>query len=241
MRLVIEERQPGRPAREEALLASYAAILGIPVVGMTWKPFVRKRVSPLPGDIVAGSIAFVRSALQSLGRQLPKPDPYPEALRPFLHRDVWLAGTVGEVLAQERTVFIKPAKRWKLFTGFVVDTPNPPQLYNVSRREPVWASTPVKFLSEYRVYVVEGRIRFVGFSDNGGDRDFYPDMRVVKKAVEAYTRAPLGYAIDFGVLSTGETALIEVNDGFSVGAYDNIPAADYYDMVVHRWFELSTL
>lgn len=46
-----------------------------------------------------------------------------------------------------------------------------------------------------------------------------------------------GYAIDFGVLSTGETALVEMNDGFSVGAY-GINQEDYTDMVMARWEEL---
>lgn len=32
-------------------------------------------------------------------------------------------------------------------------------------------------------------------------------------------RKTAGYVIDFGVLDTGEIALIELNDGFSFGAY----------------------
>jgi hypothetical protein len=241
MRLVIEERHTGKPAREEALLATHAESTGVPVERMTWKPFVRNRIKPLAGDVVAGSVSFVRAALQTLGRTLPKPNPYPLPLHPWLHRKVWLGGTVGDVVGEysKGPLFIKPAKRWKLFTGFVLDEPNPPQLYRVSRSEPIWCSEPVNFLSEWRVYVVRGEIAFMGLTDYGGQREFVPDMEAVRGAVGAYRNAPSAYAIDFGVLKTGETALIEVNDGFSVGAYDGIPPDRYFAMVATRWAELA--
>lgn len=47
------------------------------------------------------------------------------------------------------------------------------------------------------------------------------------------------YAIDFGVLSTGETALVEMNDGFAVGAY-SIDAANYTDTIAPRWVQLMS-
>ncbi len=240
-RLVIEERRAGRPDREEALLATHAESVGLPIVRMTWKPFLRRRVQPEPGDIVAGSVAFVRAALQSLGKQLPHPNPYPEELTGFLYRRVWKGGTVADVLASGQRVFIKPDRRWKRFTGFVVETPNPPELYGVARHETVWCSEPVSFRSEWRCYVVRGEIRFVGFSDFGGNRlhSIEPNHDEMHRAVAAYRNAPSAYAIDFGVLSSGETALIEANDGFSVGAYDGVPAATYFDMVATRWQELA--
>jgi hypothetical protein len=238
VRLVIEERRTGKPDREEALLASHADAVGIEVVRMTWKPFVRKRVQPEPGDIVAGSVSFIRAALQSLGKELPRPNPYPPELTNVLRRRVWLGGTVADVLASGQTVFMKPAKRWKLFTGFVVDSPNPPQLHAISRREPVWCSEVVTFLSEWRVYVIRGEIQFIGHSPFGGDEAQEINPFVASHAVRDY-RGPAAYAIDFGVLDNGVTALIEVNDGFSVGAYDDIPAATYFDFVATRWKELA--
>ncbi|MMZ69751.1 hypothetical protein D1872_326510 [compost metagenome] len=50
--------------------------------------------------------------------------------------------------------------------------------------------------------------------------------------------APAGYAVDFGVLSTGQTALVELNDGFSIGAYDGIEAGLYWEVIQARWQEL---
>lgn len=81
-RLVIEERREGHPDREEALLASFAATLNIPVVGMAWKPFTRSRFKSKQGDVVAGSVKFVRAALKALGKEPPTQNPYPDALRP---------------------------------------------------------------------------------------------------------------------------------------------------------------
>lgn len=239
-RLLAEERHPGKAAREEALLIAHAESLGIPVERTTWKPFLRKKVQPRPGDVVAGSVSFVRAALQSLGKQLPPQNPYPAELAPWLYRKVWQVPRLGDVLTGGLgTVFVRPAKRWKLFTGFVVDQPNPAHLYGVSRHEPVWCSEVVTFVSEWRVYVVEGCARFIGLSDHGGNRDAKLDLDQVTAALGAFTSAPAAYAIDFGVLDSGETALIEVNDGFSVGAYDGIPAKDYWDMTATRWHQLA--
>ena len=239
MRLVIEERRAGQPDREEALLASHAAVLGIPVLGMTWKPFARSQLVPEPSDIVAGSVKFVRAALQAIGAPLPVQNPYPTALAPWLHRRVWPVVSLGRALDGGLPVFVRPAKRWKAFTGFVAESPNPPQVYGVSRREPVWCAEVVRFVSEWRTYVVRGEVRFVGFAKYGGDRSVRPDESQIAAAVAAYQPvAPAGYAIDFGVLGTGETALVEVNDGFSVGAYDDVPAKDYFEMVAVRWEQL---
>lgn len=239
MRLIIEERRAGHPDHEEALLVEHAATLGIPVERMSWKPFVRQRVTPDPCDIVSGSVKFVRAALQSLGKELPPHDPYPHELWPWLHRRVWRGGPVADVLASAEAVFIKPEKRWKRFTGFVVDQPNPPQLYNVSKREPVWCSEVVKWLSEWRSYVVDGAILFTGLAPSSGNRRHAIDLTVVQRAVDRLDEPPGAYAIDFGLLATGETALIEMNDGFSVGAYDGIPADAYFRFVATRWNELA--
>ena len=47
-----------------------------------------------------------------------------------------------------------------------------------------------------------------------------------------------GYGVDFGVLSMGETALVEWNDGFSLGAY-GLDKALYTELTVARWNELT--
>jgi len=43
--------------------------------------------------------------------------------------------------------------------------------------------------------------------------------------------------MDFGVLSSGESALVEANDGYALGAY-KISSAAYSELLFSRWREL---
>ena len=73
-----------------------------------------------------------------------------------------------------------------------------------------------------------------------GDPDEVVDLGTVQRALAAYREsgdAPSAYGIDFGVLKTGETALVEANDGYALGAYE-IAAKPYTDLLVRRWHEL---
>ncbi len=54
---------------------------------------------------------------------------------------------------------------------------------------------------------------------------------------EAADQAFSAYALDFGLLASGDTALVELNDGFSLGLYSLAPAR-YTDLIVTRWAEL---
>ena len=56
--------------------------------------------------------------------------------------------------------------------------------------------------------------------------------------VKDFENSPKAYCLDAGVLSTGETALIEVNDAFSVGIY-NMPKNVYAELLITRWNELK--
>lgn len=50
-------------------------------------------------------------------------------------------------------------------------------------------------------------------------------------------QAPAAFAIDFGVLTDGQTALVELNDGFSIGTY-GLSGELYADFTAARWAEL---
>lgn len=65
-------------------------------------------------------------------------------------------------------------------------------------------------------------------------------MAAVEQALSEHRRsgeAPAAYGIDFGVLSSGETALVEANDGYALGAY-KIESAPYAELLFARWAEL---
>ena len=47
----------------------------------------------------------------------------------------------------------------------------------------------------------------------------------------------MAYGIDFGILKNGDTALIEWNDGFALGAYE-LDKEVYTDLILSRWKEI---
>lgn len=243
-RLVVEARSPGRPRKEEALLATQASALGLPVQEASTKQVLRRRVPVGKRDLCAGDWEFVRACMQLLGVALPDHTPYPPSLTPWLHRRVWKKESLHSALAGPFPVFVKPAQGWKRFTGFVAESPHPIQAYGHSRRQPVWCSDPVHFQSEWRAYVADGELLDLRFADHGGNRDVPPDLDVIRNAVRTLHlagEAPAGYVIDFGVLSSGETALVEMNDGFAFGAYDGVSAEVLWRVTETRWRQLLDL
>ena len=56
----------------------------------------------------------------------------------------------------------------------------------------------------------------------------------------AYTDAPSACTIDVGVLDSGKTVLVEVNDGFAFGTYGLDPLR-HAAMLEDRWCEMVGL
>ncbi|MMZ67938.1 hypothetical protein D1872_305770 [compost metagenome] len=57
--------------------------------------------------------------------------------------------------------------------------------------------------------------------------------------VSQFQAAPKGYAVDFGLTDKGETLLVEVNDGYSLGHY-GLFSLDYAKLLSARWAELTS-
>jgi hypothetical protein len=218
--------------------------LGIAVELFHAKALSRGRVPIERDTLVAGHIPVVLAAFRQLGIEPPQPQDYPACLRPFLQRRVWLS-TVGEVVRvlheeQSPPFFAKPLYRHKRFHGAVIASWDDLRaLGGVSNQTQVACSEIVSWKAEYRTYVTGGRV--VGVRHYAGDPAVAIDERVVEAAVETFTqsgRAPAGYGIDFGVLSTGETALVEVNDGYALGSY-GLDDGLYTDLILARWCELT--
>eukprot|EP00750_Incisomonas_marina_P016331 INCI19095.3.p1 GENE.INCI19095.3~~INCI19095.3.p1 ORF type:complete len:365 (+),score=66.50 INCI19095.3:279-1373(+) len=74
------------------------------------------------------------------------------------------------------------------------------------------------------------------------------DMRVVREAVQLLSDSPegrmlTGYGMDFAVIASKnpnrfDTCLVEVNDGYSLGAYPGLSGRDYTDLLCSRWHAL---
>jgi ATP-grasp domain, R2K clade family 2 len=238
----IEERAPGRTLWEFADMEIELQARGVPTMRFTPKKLVRRRVALTAHTLVVGSIPTTEMALKQLGVTVPIPEDYPIELHDFLYRRVWkstLRAVKERIECGESPVFIKPATRRKRFTGFVFTDPSETyQLEGASGQTPVWCSQCVEWQSEWRVFVLHGNI--LGIQYYRGIQSIRPEEDVIKILCARWIatgRAPCAFALDVGVLTTGETALVEVNDGFSLGRY-GLPIAFYTNMVIARWGEL---
>lgn len=239
---LVVERRHNRFGKEEQLLIDVAEKKGIPVISVVEKTVARDQFAFHKGHLVAGSVPFIRHALRAYGKELPEEDCYPECLYPLLHRKVAKMTSLREaknLIDDVGSHFIKPVAM-KRFTGFVTCDSMDPRFNGASDKMPVWVGQVVEFVSEWRCYVSYGCLHDIRFADHGGDRNIKPDRGVIIDAIRDLTEcgAPAGYAVDFGVLSTGQTALVELNDGFSIGAYDNLDAETYWNVICARWDEL---
>ncbi len=228
---------------EEQLLKAECDRLGVPVILYTRKNIERRNLPLSRETFIAGDMPAMHGAMRQLGIDIPEPDDYPLSLRSFMHRRVWKStlDTVEQGISMNMgaPVFAKPAERRKSFTGRVFSSyADFSAVGSVSRRQEVWCSEVVSWRSEFRVYVIGERI--VGIDHYAGDPGVPLDRRVIDDALAAYRQAgetPSAYGIDFGVLTSGQTALIEANDGYALGAY-KIEARPYTELVMRRWAEL---
>jgi hypothetical protein len=189
-------------------------------------------------DVVVGYIEDVNLALFQLGIESPAEINYPDELSNFLGRKIWRS-QVNYIAKHPElwNVFIKPAHRSKKFTGRVVtSTKDLISCGDESEDTEIWCSEPVKFLAEWRCFVRYGEILGVKFYY--GDWRQHFDPQVIENAISAYHSAPAGYGADFGVTDKGETLLIEVNDGYSIGSYGLFPA-DYARLLASRWAQMT--
>lgn len=257
-------RQAGIQSREVKIAGTVALLRDIPQHNCSLQG-----LDALAGGAIAelaagrmlpvGSVEFVRRAMALAGKPEPQNMSYPDALRDHLLRDVRRL-RAGLVLGHW---FVKPTTT-KAFTGFVFDTfTDPASLGDHDREqhdafmalgadEPVWVSEPVTFVSEVRYYVLDGRVlgsaRYDDHDDGQGqDRcavpSPMPDIETVNSMIErmsADREAPIAYALDAGVLSTGETALVEANDAWALGYYSgSLSHEDYLRMLWARWQQIA--
>lgn len=240
----VQEKGNHRLDPEMAQVARELGRRGIPVELFTEKRIARRQLALAANTLVVGYVPVVLGALAQIGAKVPEPNDYPDCLKPFLRRRVW-ESTIGEVSdavydGRFGSAFVKPKGRLKHFTGLVIDSPADLfHLGSTSRRQAVLCSEVVRWQSETRYFVVRGRI--VGARSYSGDDSIVPDDEVVRAAVAALAasgEALAGFGIDFGVLGSGEMALVEMNDGFSLGSY-GLDDALYTDLVIARWCELT--
>ena len=193
-------------------------------------------------DIVVGGVGFVKRSLKRLGLRIPEIVSVPHAISSFAGRRIWHS-TMGELRKQVESgeaIFAKPLPdRLKAFNGRLYLSFNDliPTAH-VEDTEPIECSEPLEILSEHRCYVLRGDI--IGLRHYAGDPLILPDADFIMKAVESYSDGPMGYAMDFGVTNDRQTVVIEVNDGYAIGAYGLHPVR-YANLIQARWDEIRLL
>jgi hypothetical protein len=131
-------------------------------------------------------------------------------------------------------IFIKPQNFLKGFAPTIVDTfEKYKEIVNLGLD--VIISSKVEFISEYRCFIHDKKIK--SCQHYLGDLYKYPDLTVVDEAIRLFKSAPIAYSIDVGVLDTGETSLVECNDGWSLGSYGCDPMI-YSRVLAERWVEI---
>ena len=197
---------------------------------------------PKSGWMPIGTVEFCRAAMARQGVMPPLISTYPEVLRSYLRRPVW-TGKAIQVRTSEQRFFVKPVDP-KVFTGFVWQDGGFDQYQFMAQPDdlPVWCSDVVSFVSEWRYYVCKGTIVGSGRYDDGSDDGPKPDMDIIAEMIRVFAPdAPAGYSLDVGVLDSGKTALVEVNDGWgSLGLYKGTCSPrDYLKLLEARWSEIA--
>ena len=194
-------------------------------------------------SVVRGVVGTVRAALVRAGRPAAPNIDLPSELSPWFGRKVGVS-TLGAIRAAvEMPIFkpchIKPLEHHKLFTGRVVSAfRDLISTASLSDEIPVLVQGCVSFRSEWRVCVLRDQILHAGFYR--GDPLGFPDPDVIRSALSAFKDRPIAFAMDWGLTDSGETILVEVNDGYSLGNY-GLGGAGYTAMIEARWRELMGL
>lgn len=229
------------PDGECTSVNGFVALEGFRLMGWEIVPFESAADLPAdaPEDVVVGHIGQVRYALRALGRTVPAELGYPDTLRPWLGRRLW-PSTINAVAGKPESwpVFVKPMHAGKKFTGVLVrGTRDLIGCGDQLEDTPVWCAEPVDFVAEWRCFVRYGQV--LDARHYRGDWRVHFDARVAEQAVAAYAAdAPAGYSLDVGRTADGRTLLVEVNDGYSLGAYGLTPLS-YAKLLSARWAQMT--
>lgn len=188
-------------------------------------------------DILIGSVEATARFFEACGVEVPKYLGYPDSLKDFYNRKI--DKTTLSEYGNDYPFFIKPAEDVKMFTGALIESESSLKFLTdycgLTDNTLLYISEPVKFVSEYRCFVHKGELK--GIQHYLGDFTVYPEPIVIKHMIKAYDESPIAYTLDVGVLDTGETTLVEVNDMWAIGSY-GFDSKIYVRMCIDRMMEI---
>lgn len=213
--------------------------------GFYKKHFLRDKFQITKDDFIAGDIDVMFHAMKRLGIEYSYND-YPEVLKPLLHRKIWedKLGNVKKELFEngyfKTPIFIKPKDKLKRFTGFVLETVEDlSKCSNAGNQTKIWCSEPVVFIDEFRCYFRKDTKPVIGSYKENFDEKNKAKVQQFLNSLILGREFPNAFALDLGILSTGEVALVEMNDAFSLGLYKGCPSNFYAKCLIERWNELK--
>lgn len=235
----------GKFGLEEQALADYFDSIKQPYKGFYKKHFLRDKFQITKDDFISGDIDVMFHAMKRLGIEYFYDD-YPEALKPYLRRKIWEdeLGNIKRELFEEgylkNPIFIKPKDKLKKFTGFVVETLDDlSKCKGAGNQTKIWCSEPVTFVDEFRCYFKKDTKPLIGCYKEDFDEKNRVKVQQFLDSLILGREFPSAFALDLGVLSTGEVALVEMNDCFSLGLYKGCPSDFYAKCLIGRWNELK--
>ena len=169
----------------------------------------------------SGSVEW---CLKSLGKNII-PNYYPEWLSNHLYRKVWKE----DKWPLGKKVFIKPADKYKRFTGFETTG-----TYKKKKKPPYWCSEIVEFVNEWRYYISGGKVLTGEWY--WGDEINTPD------APELSINIPEAFygTLDFGITKTGNFSLVEAHHPFACGWYGKQHEI-YLQWLIDGWNHLQQI
>lgn len=190
---------------------------------------------------IVGSVEAVTKAFATQRLPLPLPLGVPPALQYYAPKSRVM--TLGEFyLDTQVPIFVKPATIAKLFDGGVIENQHNKRhiLGEYPDAVPVRVAEVLDIQSEYRVFVGPGG-KIVGVRHYLGDPFTPPPPRLfIEHLIKLYApEAPCAYALDLGILASGQRIVVECNDGWALGTYGLDPVR-YTELVQKRWHELVT-
>lgn len=100
-------------------------------------------------------------------------------------------------------------------------------LPNIDNEKFYQVSEIIDIISEYRIYVIQGKIYAVAYYD--GDPCIFPDMKLINKAniIYSFQKDYLkSYTMDVAITDKG-TCILEVHPLFSCGIYQTVLGTDF--------------
>lgn len=210
---------------------------GVETVPFEWIDDIDSFTDLGPTCGIAGYIGDVHRGLTKLSKPIPPNVDYPKELREFFGRDIETR-TLYDIRRMTSPVFIKPVEH-KLFTGFVYDMGIESRRHIVTQEDDVevFACKPINIVSEYRSFILDGEV--LDCRRYKGDYGVAASRKIVEEGARIMKdNAPRAFCLDWGVKDSGETILVEMNEGYAFGTYGLLPTL-YTRMLSARWSEMT--